>query len=539
MKWSALAVAAALTAAAPASAQTDAFKACDGFAPPTPKADQITQIQSIFGRETWTLLRGPMTWGEAGVAACDSALADPRVAPFWRRQAHLLQAKAIHLLAAGRETEALPMLAASDAVGAPMNDVFFDGSLKLTNRLVRAYAHHRMGNAAAGDAELAEVVRARPYAANLLRLVSRIRVAFETDAVKQRALLAAEVPQAPSVLEILFWNAMLNAEHGTAARYGPQVSFDRPADRAQWRVIGSQQISDADRAELAGATAYALAATGDAAGATARLDAFRAEMDGAKTPLQPTTPGGRIRKSDQRAWEARLHGVRAAEAKLDRWVAAIALRERAGALTLDGLAEALLVSPVRELPVMLDLIGLAKVAGPLEQAAQRQLITDLRARYDAEQRKILGLTLKDLIDDMPKIETAAMRPRFKDTGLQQIMFGDVNGFNVQSEKDSDYLTIRFGSELGSASTVEELGVLGAAMHAAKRGKDSILIDSRLLLKRSWEGGAEGFLGWETRLRFLPVNAAQLPAGVEASRWRLLRVADVRDALLAKYSAPVK
>ena len=99
--------------------------------------------------------------------------------------------------------------------------------------------------------------------------------------------------------------------------------------------------------------------------------------------------------------------------------------------------------------------------------------------------------------------------------------------------------------VANRATIEELVLLAAAQQTSKAGKDSFLIDSRLFVERSLTTyGMYGINygtsnnGYEARVRILPVNGGELPPGLEHSRWRLIRAADVEASLGGIYRREV-
>ncbi|MEZ0243663.1 MAG: hypothetical protein ACAH11_09830, partial [Sphingomonas sp.] len=286
MKKLILAAGAALlvVGATPALADKTDFPACDGYPAPGKKADGMTQGTWLYGLATSTadVRRNQSSFGARYIARCDTALADPLLQPkFWLRRGHLLQAKAMHQIESGDAEGALVTLAASGAVGAANSDPFFADSVGLGNRALRAFALFKLGKNELAFAELDAVDRARPYAADLRGLTRAIRLANTKDFGAQRALLMASVPTDPNALVQLFWVGMIFSDFQQVVALSPQVSFDLPRGRGDWQIQGMEarryELIDT-RAEFAGATAYALAATGQTEAAKVMMAQARADV---------------------------------------------------------------------------------------------------------------------------------------------------------------------------------------------------------------------------------------------------------------------
>src|SRR5439155_25446073 len=128
------------------------------------------------------------SFGAEGIVTCDSALANPRLQPqFAMRRAHLLQARAIHQIAAGKFDDALQSLVQSDASGA--SEAPFQDSIGQGNRALRALAYHGLGRKAEAEASLVDLERRRPYATSQQQLALRVRLQFEDERGAQMALL--------------------------------------------------------------------------------------------------------------------------------------------------------------------------------------------------------------------------------------------------------------------------------------------------------------------------------------------------------------
>jgi hypothetical protein len=535
----------AVVTGAPAAASPDDFRICDGYSAPTGKIDGMTKGTWLWGLASRSedIRRGQTVFGARAIPACDAALADPLLLPrYWLRRAHLLQAKATHQLDAGDAVGALVSLAASDAAE-PAKDLFFERSVMIGNRALRAIADFKLGKKDEALVELGAMETARPYAAILRQLALSIRIANENDREVQRRLIRENARLSPGGFARLFWLQMAYSDFLGAAEIGQDVSFDLPRGRGDWQIEGLEDRkyeAIEKRADAAGARAYALAAIGKIDASRAAIAAAESDLAEIMAPLPPLAPGDKYKKSQIASQHRQLDAGRAASSKLDNWRALIALRARAGTLTIQTLrAEVDPRQPETQI-VLPDLLGQIKIESPADTAVRDEVVKRIYRGIDAALAKDDTLTISELVELLPRPETESMVPTFSGTG-DGFFLGDQNGFYVKREADSKYLNIRYGGLLTNRATIEELAMLAAAQQARKAGKDSFLVDSRMFVERTLTTyGMYGINygtsnnGYEARMRILSVNATELPLDLEYSRWRLIRVDDVEAALSGIY-----
>ncbi len=551
MKSFLLAAVAALLFATSAAAQSvvDPFSQCDGYKAPRKNDDGVGEGVSLFEQHpsSGSVSQAWLALGTTGISACKQALADPRLLPVsWARRMLLLRAQAAHQIAAGLFPDALASLDQSDTASAPNHDPFFAKSFGLANRALRAFAEYSMGNAEAGERDLTTIRRARPYAESIARLVRIIRLSFRNDLEDQRALLMADAPQSPALIEELFWTAVLYSDFERASQLGPQVGFDLPRGRDSWMIKGfddRRYDGIEERADVAGATAYALIATGKPDAAAAAMAKARADVVEATAPPR-VSRDVRTSIDDDDYKHRQTHGP-VATARLDRWDALIALRSRAATINLADFPKTIPPAELANTRVKMDILAQAKTPTPVERSELAALQKQNCEILDRARRQVHGLTLRGLIQLMPQSEWIGVRPRFKkNTEFDAFMFGD-NGFYITAEANSPYVSVRFGDDSQNPLMVEELAMLASAKQARAAGKDAFLLDSRMLIRRTrsvaYVRNAPVYdTGWEARLRILPVaSAAPLPPDLEAARWRLIKADDVIQALSPQYTDPPK
>lgn len=531
-----------------AQAAPEDFAACDGYAAPGKKSDGITKGTWLWGLATATadFRKTSIAVGAHGVAACDTALADPLlVDAFWLRRAHLLQSKALHQMSAKLYTEALAILDQSDAAGASRSDPEFDNSVRLANQALRAIAFYELGRKDDAHKALEAVDEARPWSTSLRTLTTSIRASFEPDFKTHEALLHDQAVLEPRKLHALFWLAMGRGDFEAASGLAPELSFDIPRTRGAWSVEGGDNRAYdliRQRASVAGATAYALAAL-DRLEASAReykrgLD----EIEAATQPPEPDSKGRPPGKKAMREYDLRKAAGVEAAASLEGWGKALALRREAAKMTLTQLIEYKDRPKGEALMVAADFFRQIKPKDLREASQINELIGMFQTQQDDARRKLVALDFNALVARLPRPETRAMVPKMQTEG-GNILRSDLNGWAVRKADDPALVNVRFGSAVASESLVEEAAFLAAANHVASLGKDGFIIEASQLIQRTtymtglYSGGGSIPSGYELRLLLRPVDTATLAADLEPARWRIVKVRAVQAALGGKFPLP--
>lgn len=537
-----MASAAALASAAPAVAGTEDFAACDGYPAPGKKTDGIVRGGLLWGLASTTadFRREQGRFGATALAPCDAALADTRLLPgYWLRRAHLMQSKALHQIISGSYRDALATLDASDAVGKSHDDRYFGQSLGIGNDALRGLALYRLGQSNESDAALKRVETARPYAPSLARLARTIRMMGDQSRAGYVALLKQGAPQEPDLIKALFWMAIAHDDFSSAVTHSRQLRFELPRQRGGWVIEGAdlmpyEQIEQ--RAQVSGATAYALLATGDDEGSIVAMAAAREDVANA-TQRPPMPKSGKLSKRVQEDYGRRIHAGNKATIELDNWDKAIALRRKASGQTLMQLMTELEASDVvDDISTMSDIIRQPKAANQQEEAERRAILTMIENAKDSARSSSSRVDVASLFDMLPRPETSSMQPKMQREG-GNFLRSDLNGYAVRTNEGSDMITVRFGSATGSAAMVEEAAMLAAARHAQGLGMDAFLIDARMLLQRTtkqvglYASGGSIPSGYETRLGIRPVKANENAD----NDWRLMRTADVIAALGPRFA----
>lgn len=516
------------------------FTRCDGYQAPS-RADGLTTATWLYGLASTTAdqRRSETELGAAGVAACNAALADPLLKPaFTMRRAHLLQSKAMHLIAQGNFRDAIASLNESDAAGRA--EPLFNGSLGQGNRALRATALFGLGKSNEAEAALSELERLRPYAVSLQILAASVRMQFEDDRAKQIAILEREAAVLPDARHRLFWLAMMYDDYASALRLAPGVRFDVPRDRIGWTTengdIEKYRLIK-DKAEFAGALAFAQLASGQGEAAAATIRGIRDAIADWVRPPPPPPQGQSLRKSEVRDFEARKTSGAAARAALAPWESALALHVEAKGKSIAEIDR--LVSDRKPTVFAISsLVASAAAPQPTDTANIQAVLKELEASKDAARLKQDKIGFKDLVKLLPRPETPAMQPKMQTEGAG-IMRSDLNGYGVRNNEEPGSFTVRFGTATGSMAMADEAALLAAANHAVKLGNDSFFVDTRQSIQRTTQivgmygGGPTVPSGYEVRLCVRPMNAAAVPAD---QRGKLVNAAAVINALSNKFPA---
>jgi hypothetical protein len=530
------------------------FMTCDGYDPPKSKGDGMTTNAVLWGLATGNadMRQVRMALGGGGAAACDKALADPRLLPaFQLRRGHLLQAKALHQIADGHREEALATLAESDAAGGGVDGSGFRDSIVVGNHAVRAFALIDLGRRAEAVTEIEAIEAARPYAPSSLALANRLRLRLDNSLTAHLALLRQRAVRDPSALINYFIIALSSEKFAEVAAVGGSLTFDLPSSRGGWTVQGDDSLRYeliADRAEIAGAFAYALVVTGKPERAAAVIARAREELTEAMVPPPPPDPAHMPSKSQSRAtasdYEQRSAQGNNGIAALALWSRAIEIRRKAAGQTPSELLTTIQTLPRGRLPIIADLLRQMKSLGPADDAKRGEVIGQIAAATDRSRLAELKLDLASLGTLLPRPESPAMQPRFHHAG--DGLFLSENGFSRHQLADANNWTVRYTHNLASKATVEELAMLSAAMLARQQGCDGVVIQSRRTVERtvhmvSRYGSSDDIpSGNEAQMNVLLVKGGVLPEEFRDAGWRVLNAEAIISDLSGRYpTTPAK
>ena len=220
------------------------------------------------------------------------------------------------------------------------------------------------------------------------------------------------------------------------------------------------------------------------------------------------------------------------------WRAAIALRAALAGGASPQIVDQPRYSAVRDLPASFDILRLIAATSPKDRAEIETILN--RIRSDAD-RPLESMTNNDLVALFPPHEVLDSYPRFGRAG-DGIMLGRETGYSQAPERDGDVLTIRFGTMSGTPATAEELVMLAVATYAQREGKDSFILLSRQLLRRTTHISGtfirpyDADSGSEGSVLAVLLDSDAIPPQWEAHRSRLISVADVMASVGARQQA---
>lgn len=540
--WAAIgAMAAALSWSAPATAKDFGvdFILCDRLAPPKPP-----KANGKYG-DHWQMGVGyvphtlKVAYGAKGIAACDRALADPRLdARYGERRARLLLYKAIHQIAAKEDFAALVSLDESDrliAAGGPRLAALYGPG----NRALRAVGLYRLKKEAEAEALLKTLSDGRPYSLSVRSLTNIVRLIFNQESEARRSLMRDQAVYSPGHLRLLYLDALSRGRFEEALAIAPQISFDLPKSRGGWSLEGVENRKYElieDRARFAGSTAYALAALGRAAEAKAKLDEGRAELLEAAAPPARPEDLEFLGSGKRKDWEARKAAAAKARPILDSWEQAIAFRAKARGMTFAQVMSAE-NRPDQEIVVIAsDFLRQAQVDTVAEGKKRDAVVEAVEKVGEESIVKALGLTIAELVERLETLREAGGEVKMRREGGNWLRT-DLEGYAIFKSDDPGLFNVRFGTLSAPPAAIEEAALLKAADHAAEMSMDGIVLESVQVIKRqfvTYGGGPVSSGGNEVRLLVRPVRTAALPTHVAEARWRVLPVAGLRAALAPKY-----
>ncbi|WP_333571242.1 hypothetical protein [Sphingomonas sp.] len=527
------------------------FAPCDGYETPDKTADNYIHGSGVFGLVTATNdyhQDEKLALGANGVVACDVALASPLLRPeFTQRRHHLLIAKAMHLIAAGRPRDALPVLDAARAVPLEASAPLRARSSDIEEKAVRAYALIKLGDTAAAAPMIEEIAAARPYATSIQGLADTLRatsaMASGKTAVDVR-ISGAHHDGAldPNRLPAAMLAAFDQGRMEDVVKLGNGLVIAPPRPQSDWKEIGGL---DKDKLLeinllLTGITAYAEAVIGKTNEAQARFARFEQEIDRqAALPLPPNRPGflgikkGKTILAEEAA-EHEAYGKHLVQARagMENWKKLVALRATARTLPKEEVAKELGRTLPQAALVIPDVLAQAPT---LDNAEGRAMIASLRkGRAAALPDFTSPAALMRLLPrpEMPEVQPKSSGPR---TGA--FNFKPTAGATLQQIGDSNRWEVHFSHKFASAATVEEISLMNATLLAKEKGCSRILLESRRTIERQVQVGyASYYDGRDSALRvWLVCDDKPLPPELAGAEWREMAVDPIYDRLTVQYA----
>ncbi|UIJ44672.1 hypothetical protein LZK98_16685 [Sphingomonas cannabina] len=465
--------------AVPAQASSDKrdFEACDGRVHPG-RQDDGMRGEAGTGRFTSLFQR------KGDIGACTRALASPRLLPTQTlRRAHLLRARASAYLGIGDIAKAVADIDAAEAATANLaNDRFYQRSMAVSLKLLRALALAQSDDMPGAVRLAREAGAARPYSLQIQRAAATIVQAARPmrDASPSPWLSAARLdPQAEATA--ISKEAEIGNFAGVLA-LRPNVTVNWPGEPL--KPIGLV-APDSDTVRLLSAmlitlhTAYARAATGDAAGARRDLAEVRKHMaaarpapvEGALAQLasQPTTMLDRYVETRSRQIEARIAVAEARSA--DAIGALVGAQLPYDAATIELLTALRAAVPVKD-------AGLVPDVAPFEKQLRENRLKELAGI--APSTLIAPETPRAVIDyerARPNILGALVGGALSMGTSLLGGIGRTDGFRTIANPDGT-TKVEFIGNTPSAALVQEMTLLRAAEVTRAAGKPAFVIVER-------------------------------------------------------------
>lgn len=484
-------VAAALASATPALAEADKvdFETCDGLQAPGKQADGMRPPSSVA------------SWGMAGdrngasIAACTRALASPRLLPTQTlRRVHLLRARAAANMASDAIPAAIADLEAAEAAGAPLaGDPFYKRSMGVSLSLLRAIALARQGDVAAAGPLARAAMAARPYALHVqLAGVSVLEQLSDGGVAAMDSVVRLD-PDLSTKLILL----------ETAAGHHAKVLELAPRTDAAWPVARLAPMALAVQAPDGKAllraltltlhTAYARAATGDAAGARRDVVNATVHLD-ALLPVTSVDPKAGAGSAQSAAFVGMLNdNVRKFAGDYGRLVEArIAIDQKRPAEALAAIGT-VTIRPGVTMPYSGPLLDVTTKLRPMLTAEQAQSLPDTtsivaqlaKARGDA---LVAAIPLAMIVPETPRavIDYNRARPNILGAlvggalSMGTSLLGGIkrtDGFRSTLNPDGTQ-KVEFIGNSSSPTVIQEMTLLRAAEVTRGAGKAAFAITTR-------------------------------------------------------------
>ena len=485
-KWGLLVAGMFMAVPAQASDKKD-FSECDGRVHPGRQEDGMRGEASRASHAV------PIAFSANVAEACTRALASPRLLSTQTlRRAHLLRARAAAYLGAGDTSKALFDLDMAETAAAGLvGDRFYQRSMGASLKLLRAIALARSGDMASAVPLAHAAMEARPYSLQVQQTASAILQAARPIGTPSPSPWLSMIRLEPDA-------AMMALISEAAVGNSAGVLAFRPAVSVTWPTATVQQVSllfarSAESSQMLSAvnvslhTAYARAATGDAAGARRDVAEVRAKI--AATRALPSAAKGQV-----------LEMLSAANAALDRYIDGRAGQIEARIAVAEGRHEdaisALIAGPMLRDGVTLELLTALKATVPEKQAAMVPDLAPLRDELSQKQLALLGKIASDVLiaPETPRavVDYEQARPDILGALLSGALtmgtslLGGVSrtdGFRSTPNPDGT-MKVEFIGNTPSASLVQEMTLLRAAEITRAAGKpDFVIVDRKDFSRR--------------------------------------------------------
>ena len=554
MKFNVVAGACLLASATSVVAQSRSdFEACDGYGSPTGNGDGMTkEATGLFGLiavlgSSGNTRRSTPDLGAGGIAACDRALADPRlVDKHWLRKASLLRARAIQNLAASKPDQAIADLDRAATATRQPDDPFIKRSMVLGMDVVRGYALAQKGDSEAGRKMVMLAQQQRPYDRSLGLAIMAMLVDDETSGEGLESIQSVARLD-PRVIDLVFQMAFERGDFPRAIEIYPQIrpmtrTGDIGVSRAERNVQDFKKDLEVIRFSInrAGQLAYAHAALGQASEAKAAIERGRAALATAIPAVLPPLAVGE-KEGSRRQLDRIINGqlVKAGSIGADHlttWSTLAVLRLEAAALPAPDAKARIGQARIPKdggLGVTLDLTKLLLAKDPADKKIAATL-----AEFKVARSALSPITESDarlVFNALPHTEIAKRVASFRksNSALVGYLWGGVSGFKTTPDKaDPARATISFVSAKSSSSVVQEMALLRAADYARERGKSGFVIHDRSDYERTVTTTYYGSAlrsdpnGYSSSLEIEMVDLDRLPDRLRSAPWRAIPAAEV-------------
>ena len=472
MRLSSVVLIAGLTAASPALAgEKQDFELCDGRIHPARQDDGMRgEPSSPYG------IRARGTPPATGIAACDRALASPRLLPTQTvRRAHLLRARAIKHLEARNVAAALGDLeAAARAAPERANDQFYKRSMGVSLDLLRALALVQSGRREEAASLARATMAARPYSLQIQRLGAQILDAAGSGGdASWRSAMQLE----PSAAALVLARTADAGDHRRVLELAPHAAIAWPAKTPSAALLLAREGDGAEFVQAMILTlhvGYAKAATGDTTGARQALAEVRTRV----TALKAVPVQGNLA-----AFTAPM--IKVVEELVD--ARRIQIEARA-AVSEQRPADAVALLVGASLPkdaASVELLTALKAALPAKDAATVPSLDSVRPDPSASAKDLAKLgSLAIITPETPRALLDYKQGRKNVlAGLLVPGMGQGEGFRSTNNPDGT-TNVEYIGNTPSEALVQEMTLLRAAELARAAGKTAFVITERKDYQRS-------------------------------------------------------
>lgn len=502
-----------IAASAQASDKAD-FEACDGRIHPGKQDDGMrgaaeqSPYSSMFNDSS----------GGSSVGACTRALNSPRLLPTQTlRRAHLLRARAVGFLKAGDIGNAIIDLDQAEAATAGLtNDRFYQRSMAVSLKLLRALALVQSGDVEGAMPFARQAMEARPYSGRVQRAAATILQAGRPIGKASPSPWVQVSRLDPNIGIVLLVKEAEVGNYADVVALNALAPISWPDDAIMALATATHNAPNQLVAAMVVTLdlAYARAATGDAAGARADLERVRKQW----SALRPATGTGQAespanprmaaldRSLEQRGRFVELR-IAVTEGRPTEAMAALngaAIPRNASAIEFFRALRAAL--PAREAALMPDVTALEK---------------QLQEKREEDVDEVLALAM--IAPETPRavIDYERSRPNIlgalvgaglsMGTSLLQGV-NRTDGFRATENPDGT-IKVEFLGNTPSAPMVEEMTLLRAAEVVRSAGKAAFLVEGRNDYSRTLVATQYGRqvsstpTGFKTELTIRPLDTA--------------------------------